>query len=422
MNEPGLVIVGASLAGLRSAEVARTYGFSGSITVLGNETEMPYERPELSKRFLTSDASASSLELRRADQAVDQQIEWRLGVNAVGLDLAERRVALDDGAQVPFTKLVIATGARPRRIPAFQKPAGTLTLRSLADARVLKSALAEGMNVVIIGAGFIGCEVAASAVERRCKVTIVEPLATPLVRGLGPELGHHIVDLHRRRGVNVKLGTSVLEVTGDERPAEVVCSDGDRVKADVVLIGVGAEPNVDWLDGSGLDVDNGVVCDRFSLATNPSGADVAAVGDVSRFFHVGYGEHVRLEHWTNATEQAVAAMFNLLHPGEAKEFAPVPFFWTDQYDQKWQLAGRIGPGDRMEVIDGEPQSGSFFALFGNDVAAGSSTDGRHEAPPFASGVTAVLGVNQPRQVMRSMRLITDVTSLTEAAGALRRRE
>lgn len=421
--KPGLVIVGASLAGLRSAEAARMHGFRGSITVVGEESDWPYERPELSKGFLSRHLDGphpgpgaldpADLELRRATFGPDDQIEWLLGHRAEKLDVENHEVVLDRGKSLPFSMAVVATGASARRMPAFEKQTGTHVLRSLADARSLRSDLVPGARLVVVGAGFIGCEVAASAVRRGVEVTIVEPLAQPLVRGLGPELGGHIVELHRRHGVTVKLGTSIVEVVGDVRPEEVVCSDGERIPVDVVVFGVGAEPNTAWLSGSGLTLENGVVCDEYCRAA----PDVTAVGDVSRFFHAGYGALMRLEHWTNATEQAVVAMGNLINPDQPRRYVPVPFFWTDQYDQKWQLAGRINPGDHMYAVQGDPAAGSFFALFGPDPAGEHQPVAGDIAGAFTRGVTAAVGVNQPRRVMRAMRMIAADLSMAEALTA-----
>ena len=317
-------------------------------------------------------------------------VEWRLGVPARALDLDARTVELDDGSAVSFDGLVIATGARVRTLPGQPDLAGIHTLRTIDDCLALRADLEKmPSRVVVVGAGFIGAEVAATARQRGLDVTLLEALEVPLQRVLGDRIGAVCADLHRDQGVDLRLssGVDAFVDDGNGRVAGVVLSDGSTVEADVVVVGVGVVPNTEWLEGSGLDIDNGVVCDETCLAA----PGVVAAGDVARWPNRRFGEVMRVEHWENAQEQGAHAARRLL--GDTAPYEPVPWFWSDQYDRKIQLAGRSGPDDEVRIVDGSIDERRFVALYGR-----------------AGRLVGVLGMNRPRPVMQYRQLIADGAS------------
>ena len=394
-NLSSVVVVGASLAGLRAVQALRRAGFAGRVVAIGEETEPPYDRPPLSKEVLAGkwDAERARL-LRPEDEALE--VEWRLGRRAEGLDLAARRVVLAGGEGVPFDGLVIATGAVAKRLPG-PPLAGLFVLRTLGDCLALRAALDASPRVVVIGAGFIGLEVAATCRGRGLSVTVVESLAAPLERGLGARLGSLVGEIHRDHGVDLRLGARLARIVGAERVEAVELADGTRIPADVVVVGIGAAPATAWLEGSGLELSDGVVCDASCRATRAP--FVVAAGDVARWPHPLFGASMRIEHWTNATEQADHAVASLLAgEGGGEPFAPVPFVWSDQYDRKIQIAGRLEGADETRIVDGSLEERRFVALFGSR--------GR---------VVGVVGFNRPRLVMKARGLIRDRASFAEAA-------
>jgi len=368
-------------------------GFAGVITLVGAEPHLPYDRPPLSKDFLAGGTDVEGIALRRQPYD-DLDLDLRLGVRATGLDVRERVLATDAG-EIPYDGLAIATGAAARRLPDQPDLAGIHVLRTLDDAVALRTDLDRAGRVVVVGAGFIGAEVAATCVARGIAVTVLEALPSPMVRGLGPVLGDTLAGLHRAHGVDLRTSVGVAGFTGDERVTGVVLDDGSTVAADVVLVGVGAAPATDWLADSGLAVDNGVVCDATLLAA----PGVVAAGDVARWPNpVAGGAPVRLEHWTNATEQGVAAAARLLAgdgPGEV--FSSVPFVWSDQYDVKIQCVGHVSGDDDVEVVDGSLDEHRFVALFGRD--------GR---------LTGAVAFSRPRLLMQYRRLLVDGASYADA--------
>ncbi len=391
MNTQSITIVGFSLAGLRCAETLRRLGHTGSIHVVGDESEEPYDRPPLSKEGLAGDGDPR-VALRK--EPIDElDLDVHLGRRAVALDVAARAVDLDNGTRIGAEHVVIATGARARRLPASicsPELANVHVVRTLADGRRLRSALdAEPNRVVVVGAGFIGMEVAASCRARGHEVTVIEPLAQPMVRGLGETIGGACAQLHRDHGVDLRLGTGVaaIDATGVETTA------GERLAADVVVVGVGAAPNVEWLESSGLTIDNGVVCDA-SLAAAPG---VDAIGDVARFPNPLFdGEMMRLEHWTNAAEMAMHVAQRIATE-QPNDFAPVPFVWSDQYDVKIQSVGRYDSDCDLHVAHGALADHKFVALFGRN--------GR---------LVGALGFSQPRFVMQYRRMIAERASWSDA--------
>ncbi|KMS92948.1 pyridine nucleotide-disulfide oxidoreductase [Streptomyces regensis] len=378
-----MTIVGASLSGLYAARELRALGFDGRLVIVGEEPHHPYDRPPLSKDFLTGRADESDLALTDADETAGLEAEWLLGVRARGLDPRGRTVLLGDGRTVSTDGVVIATGAAARRLPG-DRLAGVHTLRTLDDARALRAELTQGhRRVVVIGGGFIGAETASSCARLGHDVTVVEAAPLPLVPQLGARMAAVCAALHRRGGVELVTGTGVAALRGAATVTGVDLTDGRTLPADVVIVGIGARPHTDWLVGSALALHDGVLCDDGCVTALPQ---VVAVGDVAR---VG---GTRAEHWTSATEQPRVAVTNLLAGRTVATARTLPYFWSDQYDSRIQFAGRYREGDTVHVTEGEitddgaPGESGFLARY--------ERDGR---------TVAVLGVNRPRAFMRARR-------------------
>jgi NADPH-dependent 2,4-dienoyl-CoA reductase/sulfur reductase-like enzyme len=387
-----IVIVGMSLAGLRAAETLRRDGYDERVVAVSAEPHLPYDRPPLSKELLRGDWEADEIALRK--QGVDDlDLDWRREARAVALDLVAREVELHDGERIAFDGLLIATGSTPRRLPNQPNVPGVFTLRTLDDALALRELLDARPKVVVIGAGFIGAEVAATSRTRGLDVTLLEMLPQPMVRGLGPELGAAIAAVHRDHGVDLRTGVTVEGIESDGGEVRGVrLGDGTLVPADVVVVGVGVQPETGWLEGSGLTIDNGVVCD----AGCGAGANIVAAGDVARWPNLLFGGALmRLEHWTNATEQGVHAARRLL--GDESAFAPVPFVWSDQYDRKIQTVGVVSADAEMHIAHGTIDERQFVALFGKD-----------------GKINGALGFNRPRNVMQYRKLIAERASWDDA--------
>lgn len=394
-----IVVVGASLAGLRAAEALRRGGFTGTLTLVGAEEHLPYDRPPLSKQVLAGDWEPERTWLRKPDDYEPLGLELRLGQRATDLDLADREVVLHGGERVPYDGAVLATGATPRRLPGAPQLDGVVELRTLDDALALRAAFEQQPKVVVVGAGFIGAEVASTARQRGLDVTVLEALPVPLSRGLGDRMGMACGALHRDHGVDLRCGVGVAGFEGDGRVSGVRLTDGSVVPADVVVVGVGVAPATAWLESSGLELNDGVVCDELCRAA----PGVYAAGDVARWTNPLFGESMRVEHWTNAAEQGQAAAENLLAgEGRGTPFAPVPFFWSDQYDVKIQFVGRARPGDDVEVVDGSLEAHRFVALYGRE--------GR---------LVGCLGFSRPRLVMTYRRLLAEGASWDEALALQR---
>ena len=388
-----IAVVGASMAGTYAAETLREAGFDGTITMVGEEPHRPYDRPPLSKQVLAGEWEADRLALPVDLDRLD--LEWRLGSRATALDLDGRELVLGSKERLSFDGLVIATGAEPRRLPGTPDVAGVHVLRTVDDCLALRADLdATPRRVAVVGAGFIGAEVAATCRGRGLDVTVVEALPQPLSRALGIEMGVVWAEMHRDHGVDLRLGVGVDGFVGDDPVGGVRLSDGEVVEADVVVVGVGVRPVTGWLEGSGLTLDDGVVCDE----TCQAAPGVVAAGDVARWRNPLFDEQMRVEHWENAIEQGKAAALRLLAgDGDAEPFAPVPWFWSDQYDRKIQLAGRAGPDDEIAIVHGSTEERRFVALYGR-----------------AGRVVGVLGVNRPRHVMQYRQKIADRTSWDDA--------
>jgi 3-phenylpropionate/trans-cinnamate dioxygenase ferredoxin reductase component len=366
-----IVVVGASLAGLRAAEELRHQGFEGTITVIGDEIREPYDRPPLSKQVLagTWPVERTALTVMHPDGLAGLDLDWRLGVRAIGLDVTSRRVLLAGGDDVPFDGLVVATGAAPRELPGTETLAGVHTLRTLDDSLAIRAALDGGVRrVVVVGAGFIGAEVAATCRTAGCDVTILEALPVPLGRALGDEMGAVMGELHGDHGVDLRVGVGVAGFEGGDRVTHVRLADDTLVDADLVVVGIGVTPNTGWLEGSGLALDDGLVCD----ASTRAGPGVVAAGDVARWPSHRFGELMRVEHWDNAIAMGEHAARRLLadlagdpedDPASTAPYDPVPWFWSDQYDRKIQLAGRSTGADEVRIVDGAIEERRFVALY-----------------------------------------------------------
>jgi len=397
-----VVIVGASLAGLRTAETLRTEGFDGTVVLVGAESHLPYDRPPLSKQLLAGEWEPDRIALRKADVYADLAIDVELGRRASALDVEARRVTLDDRRMLSYDALVIATGASCRRLPNQPKLEGIFELRSLDDALALRTAMSTGSPaVVVIGAGFIGSEVAATARERGLAVTVLEALPAPLVRGLGTTMGNAVGQLHVDHGVQLRCGVHVAGFVGTDRVEGVALADGSVIAADIVVVGVGVRPATEWLDGSGLIIDDGVVCDATLAASAPG---VWAAGDVARWHHGN--ELMRIEHWTNANEQGAHAAQNVLarFAGAAgTAFETVPFVWSEQYGSRISVVGRVGGEDEVKLVHGSLDERKWVAIYGR-----------------AGRLRGAVGLDLPKQLMAYRKLLlrnaTWVDALEHAAA------
>lgn len=398
MAKEGLVVVGASLAGLRAVEAVRADGFTGPITLIGAEPHLPYDRPPLSKAHLEArhpgdepfDPTYRSLTTLRDELGVN----LLLGRPATALDTTERTVSIDDET-VAYDRLVIATGVRARRLSGTHDLAGVHTLRTRDDAAAIRSELDAGArSLVVVGAGFIGSEVASAARARGLNVTVVESLPTPLARAIGERMGAVCATLHTDHGTHLRCGVGVRSFEGNGRVQRVLLTDGESIDADMVVVGIGAEPATEWLAGSGLTVQDGVVCDE-SLSTGVEG--VYAAGDVARWHNPLFGRQMRLEHWMSAGEQGAAAARNALDPAAATPYSIVPYFWSDWYRNRIQFVG-VPASDEVKIVDGDlRRDGWLVALYGQS--------GR---------LVGALTVNGQAHIMKYRRLILHGTSWSDA--------
>jgi NADPH-dependent 2,4-dienoyl-CoA reductase/sulfur reductase-like enzyme len=390
-----IVVVGASLAGLRAVEALRREGFDGELCLIGAEPHLPYDRPPLSKQVLRGEFDAARTRLRGADDLASLSVEVRLGVRAAALDGARRVLVLGDGTETAYDGLVIATGASARVLPLGQGLSGMHVLRSLDDALAIRAALVGKPRVCVIGAAFIGLEVAASCRALGLSVDAVERLPLPLVDKLGSRMAHEVHALHERHGVRFHCGVGVADVQGNTRVERVLLSDGRALETDLVVTGIGVRPETAWLAGSGVQLDNGVLCDATCATALPN---VVAAGDVARWFDPRRGAYALVEHWTHAVEMANHAARRLLAGSEfAEPFSPVPYFWSDQYDVKMQFAGSAHEGDALEVVEHAPQAGKLVALYGRDER-----------------LVGALTWNRPAQLVRYRRQIADGVSFSAA--------
>jgi NADPH-dependent 2,4-dienoyl-CoA reductase/sulfur reductase-like enzyme len=374
-----VAVVGASLAGLSAARSLRNQGFDGRLIIVGEEPHRPYDRPPLSKEFLAGKTGETDLALEQDGE--DLAAEWLLGARATRLGKERRAVRLADGREVRADGIVIATGAAARTLPGTGGLAGVHTLRTLDDARALRDDLALGGRLVVIGGGFIGAEVASTAHTLGLDVTVVEAASTPLAGPLGETMGGIVSALHVDHGVRLLCGVGVKGLIGGTRVDGVVLDDGHTIPADTVVVGVGARPCVEWLEGSGVALGDGVRCGADGTTSVPG---VVAVGDCAAWYDPRAGIHRRVEHWSGARERADAAVAALLSWGAKKPGVPrPPYFWSDQYGVKIQFAGHAAGADSVTIAEGSPQDRDVLAVY------------RRSGRPVA-----VLGMNRPRQFMR----------------------
>ncbi|MFD9285080.1 NAD(P)/FAD-dependent oxidoreductase [Streptomyces mirabilis] len=384
-----IVVVGASAAGLTAAEALRHRGWGGDLTLIGEEPHPPYDRPPLSKQILTGAWKPERATLRSPQDLARLEADLRLGQRATALDVESGQVRLGNGESIGFDGLIIATGVTPRHLPDSHL-AGVHVLRTLDEALGLRAALLTGPRVVVVGAGFLGTEVAAGARTMGLEVTVVEPERVPVRRPFGDRIGALVADLHRDHGTRLRCGTPVRRLRGaGGRVTGVELGDGTTLPADVVVLALGSMPATRWLTDSSLRLRDGVECDALCRAA----PGIYAAGDVASWRNPHFGTRMRLEHRMNATEQAMAAVGNLL--GDAKPFAPVPYFWTDQYDTRIQAYGVFPPDADVRIVHGDPVDGYFAAAYGHH--------GR---------VVGVLGWNAPRQVRTLRRLVVERASWT----------
>jgi 3-phenylpropionate/trans-cinnamate dioxygenase ferredoxin reductase subunit len=365
------IVVGGGLAGAKAAETLRAEGFDGRLLLVGAEDERPYERPPLSKEYLRGEAGREKVYVHHEGFYAEHDIELRQGRRAVSLNASGSEVELDDGERLRYDRLLLTTGARPRRlsIPGGELD-GVMYLRDVGDSDALRERLDRGGAVVVVGAGWIGAEVAASARQRGLDVTVLDPLAVPLERVLGPEVGAVYRDIHADHGTRMLMGTGVEAFLGDTAVERVRTSDGRELECDFVVVGVGVEPRTELAEAAGLDVDNGIRVDEHLRTSAP---EVFAAGDVANAHHPFYGAPIRVEHWANALEQGPAAARNML--GAASAYDRIPYFFSDQYDVGMEYAGFARTWDRV-VFRGDPATREFIAfwLTGDRVVAGMNVN------------------------------------------------
>jgi NADPH-dependent 2,4-dienoyl-CoA reductase/sulfur reductase-like enzyme len=395
-----IVVVGAGAAGLTAAEALRNQGYDGTLTLIGDEQHLPYDRPPLSKQILVGTWEPERIVLRGDDALSKLDADLLLGHCAVGLDMTCRQVLLDGGDRIDFDGLVIATGVNPRSLPGADLT-GIHLLRRLDDALSLRAHLLDGPTVAVVGAGFLGAEVAAVARGMGLGVTMIDPLPVPMYRQLGHRIGELVGQLHTDHGVSLHCSTGVRRFLGAAgRVIGVELTDGSTLNADLVVVAVGASPAVGWLTGSGLPQGNGIECDTHCRVA----PGVYAAGDIACWHNDHFGTRMRLEHRMNATEQAMAVAANLL--GADRAFVPIPYFWSDQYDVRIQAYGIFPEDAEITVLHGQPASRKFVVGYGH-----------------RGKMVGVLGWNSPRELRRLRRLVVDHTpwpprrSLLEASVA-----
>jgi NADPH-dependent 2,4-dienoyl-CoA reductase/sulfur reductase-like enzyme len=386
----GIVLVGGGLAAARTAEQLRRSEYTGRITIVSDEVHLPYDRPPLSKEVLRKEVDDVALKPR--EWYDEKDIVLRLGSAVTGLDTAAQTVTLDDGTLLGYDELVIATGLVPRRIPAFPDLEGIRVLRSFDESMALREHASAAHHAVVIGAGFIGCEVAASLRSMGVDVVLVEPQPTPLAAVLGEQIGELVARLHRDEGVDVRLGVGVAEVRGQGRVDTVVLTDGTELTADLVVVGIGSKPATDWLEGSGIEVDNGVICDAAGRTNAPN---VWALGDVASW-RDATGHQARVEHWSNVADQARVVVPAMLGQ-DVPTNVVVPYFWSDQYDIKIQCLGEPEATDTVHLVEDDGRK--FLAYYERDGV-----------------LVGVVGGGMPGKVMKARGKIAAATPIAEVLG------
>ena len=388
----GIVIVGGGLAAARTAEQLRKSGYQGPVAIVSAEKHLPYDRPPLSKDVLHDTGKGlHDVLLRPAELYDDNDIALVLGTAAQSLDTAARTVTLTDDRVLDYDELVIATGLEPKRIPSLDL-AGVRVLRSFDEALALREHATSARRAVIVGAGFIGCEVAASLRTLGVEVALVEPQPTPLAAVLGERIGELVARVHRAEGVDVRTGVGVAAVRGDTEVSAVELTDGTVLDADLVVVGIGSRPATDWLVGSGVALDNGVLCDEVGRTSEPH---VWALGDVASW-RDARGHQIRVEHWSNVADQARVMVPSMLGQ-EPPEVVAVPYFWSDQYDVKIQCLGEPSPDDIVHVTEDDGRK--FLAYYERDGV-----------------LVAVVGGGMPGKVMKARAKIAAGAPIAEVLG------
>ncbi|KUH81495.1 MULTISPECIES: FAD-dependent oxidoreductase [unclassified Mycobacterium] len=386
----GIVIVGGGLAAARTAEQLRRSEYTGPVTIISDEDHLPYDRPPLSKEVLRSETD--DVTLKPAEFYEENDITVRLGSGARSVDTATQTLTLADGSELGYDELIIATGLVPKRIPSFPDLQGIHVLRNYDESVALRKEAGSARRAVVVGAGFIGCEVAASLRKLGVEVTLVEPQPAPLASVLGEQIGELVARVHRAEGVHVRCGVGVAEVRGAGRVETVVLSDGTALEADLVIVGIGSHPATGWLEGSGIEVDNGVVCDNRGRASAPH---VWAIGDVASWRHET-GHQVRVEHWSNVADQARVLVPTLLGQ-EPPTAVSVPYFWSDQYDVKIQCLGEPQADDTVHVVEDDGRK--FLAFYERDGV-----------------VVGVVGGGMPGKVMKVRAKIAAGAPIADVLG------
>lgn len=397
MTPDKIVVVGGNIAGLRALETLRAEGFDGELFLISDEDHLPYNRPFLSKELLTKEMSDSSVRYHEESWYRDRHIELLMGFSASGLDLRKRSVVHQRGS-LEFDAAIIATGSRARDLAQTERLEGVFTLRNLDDALQLRDWLVPGNRLVVVGAGFIGAEVASSARYLGLDVTVLESAEAPMIRAVGKETGAALSAIHGNNGTVLRCGVSVIGLAGRSRIEHVMLSDGTQLPADVVVVGVGVIPNVEWLAGSGLRINNGIVCDKYLRA----GVDgVFAAGDVALVDHGWLGHQQRGEQWTTAADQGRLAALNLLRgPQLQQPYEAVPYFWSDQYGVRIQSAGWTSSGEAIPIV-GTPGGATFVGLYLREG--------------FAVGAIAT---NAPRQFAKIRKILPGRPSIDDVKSTI----
>ena len=394
-QDPTFVIVGASLAGARAAETLREEGFGGRVVLIGDEPERPYERPPLTKDYLRDESPREKGYVHPEGYYTEHDIELMTGTRVTALDAAHSQITLSDGSALGYSRLLLTTGAEPRRLAiAGAELDGIHYLRTLADADALRERVVKGVKVVVIGAGWIGAEFAASARQLGSEVTVVDPASVPLEHVLGPEVGAVYRDVHRENGVQLLLGTGVEAFEGSKSVERVRTSDGGTVDCDLVVVGIGVVPRIEFAEAAGLTTDNGILVDQ-GLET--SATNVFAAGDVANAWHPFYGRHVRVEHWANALNQGPAAARAML--GREVAYDRIPYFFSDQYDLGMEYSGFATEWDEV-AFRGDPETREFIALWLRDdrVVAGMNVNVWDVTEPIQALIRAGERVDKRRLV------------------------
>lgn len=390
-----VLIVGASVAGVAAADALRSLGHTGRVVLVDADPNLPYDKPPLSKQALQPGWDSQKALLRPAPHYQDKSIDLVLGRAAVSLDTDRKAVTLDDGTELTADAVVIATGVRARRLSEISMLPGVFSIRTLADSRALQQHLARRSKLAIVGGGFIGAEVASVAAELGVAVTIIEVLPAPFQHIFGPEVAAALARRHSAHGVTLVCGQGVDRLDGDGRVQRIVLTNGQAIEADTVLLGLGAEPCVEWLHGSGIELGNGVLCDEFGSTSTPG---IYAAGDVAAWWSPTTQMHSRIEHWTTAKEQGAAVAHNIT--GGCKTVGSVPYFWSDQYGSRLQFLGTSSGYDQIEVVHGGLDTNEFVVLYGR-----------------AGILIGALGLAATRQLMRYRPLIDQRAPMTDLAQA-----